>query len=190
VGALAKGERTHWTPPCNCPLNRGKETHWFSVWGLEFHFNQQLVPHHREGCKFHGIGRKPKKTLQAWVPVMFGQFLGRFNRACVEYTTGAGCPGISLRFINIVPRKRSPVVRLLAQMSGDRFSTALSDKSTYLPPLDCLSQKELVSRLEMIETAVISLYRDRMSAPWDLTEDGSGHETVTTTLSSTSASRY
>jgi hypothetical protein len=47
-----------------------------------------------------------------------------------------------------------------------------------LSPMDSVFEEELFNRLEMAEKAVISLYRDGKSSPWDLTEDGWSHATV------------
>lgn len=40
------------------------------------------------------------------------------------------------------------------------------------------SPEEVSNRLEMAESVVLSLYREKKTSPWDLTEDGEGHETV------------
>ncbi|KAK4032449.1 hypothetical protein C8A01DRAFT_20473 [Parachaetomium inaequale] len=150
-------------PPCHCPLSSSKEPYRYSIWGMEFQLSRQPVPRHRPGCKFHGISRKEKTTLRAQFPLKFGHFLGRFNRACVEYAVGAGHPGISLRFTNIVPESESPVQRMLDHMLG--FDAVCS----------ITSPEEFLDSLEMTEKAVISLYRDGTSSPWDLTEDGWSH---------------
>ncbi len=65
------------------------------------------------------------------MPLLFGHFLGRLNRACVEYTTGAGSPGISLRFINIVPKDESPVARVLKQMLGPEVKPRVLPSTLY-----------------------------------------------------------
>jgi hypothetical protein len=129
---------------------------------MEFQLNQQLVPQHRKGCKYHGLPLQKKKAFRAQVPVIFGQLLGRINRACVEYTAGAGRPGISLRFINIVPKRQSPIVPLLDQIS-DSYGRI---------------EQDVIRTLETAERAVLSLYRDGKSQPWDLTETGESHETA------------
>ena len=137
---------------------------------MEFRLNQELVRQHREDCIYRGIPRKKKRTLQAQFPIMFGQFLGRLNRACVEYTVGTSRPGISLRFTNIVPRRQSPLFPILYPslyaVEGD------------LRAIDELSPEEVLCRLKMTENAVLSLYREGKSSPWDLTEFGDSHETV------------
>lgn len=169
MATTAKHRRLPWTRPCNCPLNGGQETYQYSVLGIEFRLNQELVRQHCEDCIYRGIPRKKKRTLQAEFPIMFGQFLGRLNRACVEYTVGTSRPGISLRFTNIVPKHQSPLFPIFYSPLGyEGGSRSIYD----------LSSEEFLCRLKIIENTVLSLYRDGKSSPWDLTEIGDSHETV------------
>jgi hypothetical protein len=150
---------------------------------MEFQLSQQLMAHHRQGCRFYGISRQ-KSRISADFPLLFGRFLGRINRASVEYAVGAGRPGISLRFTNIVPLDQSPVAGVMAQIlllgvggvcHGYDFEEELAPTpfSSLLIP-----QREVLERLEMTESAIIFLYREGRSSPWDLTEDGWSHATV------------
>ena len=137
---------------------------------MDFRLIQETVIQHREGCIYHGIPRTKRRTLQAQFPIMFGQFLGCLNRACAEYTVGTSRPGISLRFTNVVPIRESPVTPiLLALMFGNVNKSFSSDE---------LSPEEVLCRLKTAEIDVLSLYRDGKSSPWDLTEYGDSHETV------------
>ncbi len=138
---------------------------------MEFRLNQELVRHHREGCIYHGIPRKKKRMTQAQFPIMFGQFLGRLNRAFVEYTVGTSRPGISLRFTNIVPRDQSPLLQTLYDPTHEHERGSLL--LIHYMPLE-----KAFCRLKEFEKNVLSLYQEGKSSPWDLTEDGDSHETV------------
>ncbi len=138
---------------------------------MEFRLNQELVRQHREGCIYHGIPRKKKRTIQAQFPIMFGQFLGRLNRAFVEYTVGTSRPGISLRFTNIVPRDQSPLLQTLYDPTHEHERGSLL--LIHYMPLE-----KAFCRLKEFEKNVLSLYQEGKSSPWDLTEDGDSHETV------------
>ncbi len=174
VDTAFRHRRMRGTRPCNCPLNSGQETYQYLVLGMEFRLNQELVRQHREGCTYYGIPRKQKRTLQAQFPIMFGQFLGRLNRACVEYAVGTSRPGISLRFRNIVPRNQSPIIQIFYDQT-DRYHHRLTKS---LRNIHKVSPEEAFCRLKQVENAVLSLYREKKSSPWDLTEDGDSHETV------------
>ncbi len=97
---------------------------------------------------------------------MFGRFLGRFNHACLEYALGAGSPKFSLRVVNIVPKWKSPVFREVFFNWGRRRVDP-----TY-------GEDQCFEALKKVEHAVLSLYRDGKSSPWDVTEMGETHGAV------------
>jgi len=132
---------------------------------MQFDLRQGPEKQHRQSCKFYGIDRKKNTTLQTRFPVVFGRFLGSFNHACIEYAIGAGSPKFSLRVVNIVPWGESPVLR-------DVMRTWIM--------LDPRTNREeaYFEELKNVERAMLSLYRDGKSSPWDVTEQGYTHGIV------------
>lgn len=98
-------------PSCNCSRETAADQpySYYSgcMWGFEFQFTQTTPGTHKETCRFFELKRRPSRTIRVQVPFLLGHLIHRINRACIEYTVGTGCPGISLHFKHIVPRFQS-----------------------------------------------------------------------------------
>ncbi|KAI9159060.1 hypothetical protein HJFPF1_07067 [Paramyrothecium foliicola] len=150
---------------CTCQQRQSKSVFAYRFGNVRFRYEQDNLLEHSRGCKFYGIKANQKRNSKAEVhfALQMAWLTKRITVASLELTRGGYSLSASVRYKNIVPRMDDPVCRL--------FIDELEDWR----PKPGASSTDAVQRIESVERAMLSLYRDGKSSPGDRDEDGESH---------------
>lgn len=160
-------------PGCTCKRQHKYSALSYRLWHATFEYKQHSPGQHARSCRYFGINKPTKTIARAQLPFKLWVLSSRLFLICIEYSFGTATPGMSIRYKSMVPRSHSLVYDVLDELS--EYVKRLPTRST---------ADEISLRFAEAERAIISLYRDRESSPYDLDEYGKSHALVSRTENS------
>lgn len=154
-------------PGCTCKRQHEYSKLSYRLWHAAFEYEQLDPGHHARGCRYFGIDQPTKRIAKAQLLFKLWSLSSRLFLTCIEYSLGTSTPGMSIRWKRIVPKSHSPVHNVLK----DLFKN-LKIRSREV------TANEISLKFAEAERAILSLYRDRESSPYDHDEDGNSHALV------------
>ncbi|KAF5540053.1 hypothetical protein FNAPI_10593 [Fusarium napiforme] len=151
-------------PGCNCKRQHEYSTFSYRFWHATFKYEEHSPGRHARSCRYFGIDQPTKRIAKAQLPLKLWSLSSRILLTSIEYSLGTATPGISVRYKSIVPKCHSPVYQVLKELFYH-----IGSPSTYL------TATEISLGFSEAERAILSLYRDRESSPYDQDEDGKTH---------------
>lgn len=149
---------------CTCKRQHKVSALSYRVWHATFEYEQDSPGQHTRGCRYFGINQPTKRIAKAQLPFTLWYLSSRLSFTCIEYCLGTATPGMSIRYKSIVPKSHSPVYDVLIELCV-YMETRLTRATA----------NEISLRFVEAERAILSLYRDRESSPYDQDEDGNSH---------------
>ncbi|SCO06250.1 unnamed protein product [Fusarium fujikuroi] len=154
-------------PGCTCKRQHKYSTFSYRFWHATFEYKQHSHGKHGRGCKYFGIDQPTNRIAKSKIPLKLGFLSSRLFLTCIEYSLGTATPGMFIRYKSIVPGSHSPVYDVLNELS--EFLERRLTRAT---------ENEISLRFAEAERAILCLYRDGESSPYDQDEDGNSHALV------------